>query len=1075
MIRSDRAGGYPSRTANRAPWDYLIITASNAEQAAAYSEQIDLRVRLGLISGIKNVLVLPDPGEKRVGSGGSTLHCLISVLNRELTANQRADADSALWKQVFQNLRILIVHAGGDAKRLPPYSPCGKIFIPVPGENDSALELTLIDRLLPQYLDLPPMSSGQGQVVVTTGDVLLRFDPTSIRFAEKGMTGIGCFVSPETAKNHGVFCPDKEGRVRYFLQKPSLKEQAEKQALLPHGQAVLDIGIMNLDSGTVIRLLSLCGVACNASGNLEWSGPVGEAIEEYGLDFYSEFSCAMGNGVTYDHYAKSLSRTGSRLSAPLRHRLFSCLSPIPFFVEILPRCGFLHFGTLSQLITSGGDLQSWDLGLSRGDSCLSINNIIRDRGSIRGDRSWVEGCRIQAPLELSGNNVVVGLDVSKPLFIPNNTCLDVLPGLDDRDRRIWFVRIYGLKDFFKETDLNKATFGGRPFVHWIKEMDVSPEEIWGHSMPAQKRSLWNARLFPVTSKAQDFRKWLWLLHPSKASASQKASWKSVLRTSMAAIAKRAAHKDFHARRMVIRAWNLQTNLSMLFRLSSSFSAQELAYILSSAEAKIRKAWIAEILAFACMQSMHSRDKSGSIPFELSRLFHSLGSALSTVHTNNPSALNGLRKHIDARLEVPQKKHLRSLGLNLETNRLKVFAESTRNTAFRLLSRTILFSSQRTDSYPHNSLKSDEIIWSRAPARLDLGGGWSDTPPYSLENGGCVINAAVNLNGQAPIQAYARVIPEKEIRINSIDHSARTVIRSLDDLLDFQEPQSQFGLAKAALVLSGFSPETASWPAGVHTLCRMLVHFGGGIELTTLAAIPSGSGLGTSSIMGAVLLSAIHRLLGRTLSRRELFHEVLKLEQKLTTGGGWQDQIGGVVDGVKMITTSPGLVPDPRIEYVPPDVLDPRINKGRTLLYYTGIRRLAKNILREVVGRYLNRDRQSMEILRRLHAFPPRMVECMAQKDLPAFGGMIDLAWRLNKALDPDSTNETIDGLLETARPHIFGAKLLGAGGGGFLLFVCRSQKDAGTLKSILTKNPPNELARFFDFDISTEGLVVSVC
>ena len=72
----------------------------------------------------------------------------------------------------------------------------------------------------------------------------------------------------------------------------------------------------------------------------------------------------------------------------------------------------------------------------------------------------------------------------------------------------------------------------------------------------------------------------------------------------------------------------------------------------------------------------------------------------------------------------------------------------------------------------------------------------------------------------------------------------------------------------------------------------LTQYGGGLEITTLAAIPKGSGLGTSSIMGAVLLAVIHRVLGRELSPSELFHNVLRLEQKLTTGGGWQDQIGG---------------------------------------------------------------------------------------------------------------------------------------------------------------------------------------
>jgi galactokinase/mevalonate kinase-like predicted kinase len=255
---------------------------------------------------------------------------------------------------------------------------------------------------------------------------------------------------------------------------------------------------------------------------------------------------------------------------------------------------------------------------------------------------------------------------------------------------------------------------------------------------------------------------------------------------------------------------------------------------------------------------------------------------------------------------------------------------------------------------------------------------------------------------------------------------------------------------------------------------MLEEFGGGIELTTLAAIPSGSGLGTSSIMGAVLVSVISRMTGRKLSPRELFHAVLKLEQELTTGGGWQDQVGGVVGGVKVIRTEPGMVPNPLIHFVPADTLDPRTNGGQTLLYYTGLRRLAKNILADVVGSYLSRDRGAMNVLSELHAFPPLMAEAMSQKSVERFGRLLDDAWGLKKALDPESTTPLIEGVLDQVARHVFGATLLGAGGGGFLLLVCRSAGDAGKVRDRLTRKPPNPRARFFDFDVNAEGLVVTV-
>src|SRR3954470_1746584 len=123
-------------------WNYLILTAANDQQAAAYNLQIQHRQELGLLPRADSVLVVADEDGKRIGSGGSTLQCLRLVVDRERCrkGDQEAPPDS-----ILRRLRILIVHAGGDSRRLPAYSACGKIFTPLPGENDTALGLTLFD------------------------------------------------------------------------------------------------------------------------------------------------------------------------------------------------------------------------------------------------------------------------------------------------------------------------------------------------------------------------------------------------------------------------------------------------------------------------------------------------------------------------------------------------------------------------------------------------------------------------------------------------------------------------------------------------------------------------------------------------------------------------------------------------------------------------------------------------------------------------------------------------------------------------------------------------------------------
>jgi galactokinase/mevalonate kinase-like predicted kinase len=196
---------------------------------------------------------------------------------------------------------------------------------------------------------------------------------------------------------------------------------------------------------------------------------------------------------------------------------------------------------------------------------------------------------------------------------------------------------------------------------------------------------------------------------------------------------------------------------------------------------------------------------------------------------------------------------------------------------------------------------------------------------------------------------------------------------------------------------------------------------------------------------------------------------------LTTGGGWQDQIGGSIGGLKLAACKAALVPEATIRYVPADVLDPRLNGGQTLLYYTGMTRLAKNILQNVVGRYLDRDREAMSALGHLAGLASRMAEAMGRKDVRHFGRLIDAAWALNRQLDPHSTTPEIEELLARIRPYLHGAKLLGAGGGGFLFLVARSPADAVCVTRLLEESPPNDRARFFDFQVSDSGLAVSVC
>jgi galactokinase/mevalonate kinase-like predicted kinase len=744
-------------------------------------------------------------------------------------------------------------------------------------------------------------------------------------------------------------------------------------------------------------------------------------------------------------------------------------------VETVPSCVFLHFGTLRQLMASGADLISLDRGVSNSHAPIILNSEVGPGGTVIGKDAWVEGCRVRAALSLGGENVVAGVDIDEMLSLPQRACLDVLEGEDGRGQKVWFVRCYDIDDLFHLPRDRGGRLNGLSLKEWLRIMNAEEDEVWDSRLPAEEKTAWKGKFFPVVDSPSQVPAWLWLFNLPAATDRQKCLWRESRRLSLAEMARFASHQAFHSRRLEIRATAMRIEPGRVFRPESYFSAADLALFLERSPASGKSLWLSGILREAYRRHGPKAPSADVESLGLSRILHTLGSALTKPSGRRSPITRSVITQIEKTLNREEKTWLGQLGLSLGGGiSAAAWGRLARQAAFGHLGKAIVRSGHERIEPPKNALREDEIVWGRAPARLDLGGGWTDTPPYSLERGGCVINAAVNLNGQAPIQAYARVIPEPEIRINSIDHSVRIVIGDLDELLDYRQPASRFGLAKAALALYGFSPAEAAWP-GKASLRRMLERFGGGIELTTLAAIPSGSGLGTSSIMGAVLVSVISRLTGRSLAQRELFHAVLRLEQELTTGGGWQDQVGGVVEGVKVIRTEPGMVPDPLIHFVPADVLDPRSNGGLTLLYYTGLRRLAKNILADVVGNYLSRGRNSMRILRSIHAFPPVLAEAMSQKSIEKFGSLIDVAWGLKKGLDPESTTPVIESILKRVADCIFGATLLGAGGGGFLLLVCRSEADAREVRRILRQDPPNRRARFFDFDINREGLVVTVC
>lgn len=1031
-------------------WDYLILTASNERQASAYESQLELRRVSGHLARVRRTLVVADLDGRRIGSGGSTLQCLLEVLNREAPSWPAGTEP----EEILRSLRILIIHAGGDSRRLPAYGPCGKIFVPVPGESESAHGRTLFDRLSPAFLNMPPGAPGAGQLLVTSGDALILFDASGVEFNRPGLTALGCYAPAAEAALHGVFQAGSDGPIRRYLQKPSIARQRELGLWNESGEAILDVGVMNFDAAASAALLRAFPIEKDQNGRLTWTTETRAAMLERGVDLYREICCAMGAEATLEHYLDSARASGSPWSDADLTALYPSLRPIPFHIGLLPGCVFLHFGSTHEIIGSGITLGAEDRAIAPGVTCLELNTHISAAGSLRGADAWVESCDVQAPFVLEGRNVVAGLDIRQPVTLPRGACLDVLAGSDRQGRPVWFLRAYGIDDEFKKPAVKGGLFCGRPMLQWLEIAGLPAEAVWDPSILTADRSLWNARVFPAAA-TPDFTPWLWVYHPENATQDQLRAFADADRYSAEEVALLADQPAFHQRRARLRALQVRATLGHLFRPASVFSAADLAAILR--QVPDPSGLIQELLQLATRGGAEPRLEH----LAPGRILHSLATAVETIAAPDQPAVGLAPAGPDGLAPAPDE------TVAAWCARLKSFA-------FRQMHAIILASSLRPGHRPANALRPDETIWGRGPARIELGGGWTDTPPYTLERGGDVANVAVNLNGQPPIHCYCRLVEEPVIRLNSIDGGRRLEITDLAELTDYRRPGDSFALSKAALAISGFSSDAADWPTGT-TLRQMLQEFGGGIELTTLVGIPKGSGLGTSSILGAVILAVVSRLMGRTLDQRTLFHDVLRLEQALTTGGGWQDQAGGGTGGAKITSTRPGLIPAARVRYVPADLLDPRLNGGSTLLYYTGMTRIAKNILEQIVGGYLNRDRATLQALAEEHLVARAIADALARKDAAEFGALVDSAWELQKRLCGTVTNGPIEELLAKVRPYVHGMRISGAGSGGFLLMIGKSPADAARIREILEREPLNDRSRFFDYQINHTGLEVTTC
>ncbi|MEX0326320.1 MAG: bifunctional fucokinase/fucose-1-phosphate guanylyltransferase [Puniceicoccaceae bacterium] len=920
-----------------------------------------------------------DPVDSKLGSGGGTVHLLREAWRSEGEGDHFSD-----W---LSREGGIILHAGGQSRRLPAYAAEGKALIPVPVARWSLgqrIDQTLLDLQMPFLEKVFSQADGESRWLIGSGDVLLEADALPDPLPTADVVCLGLWGEPEQASRHGVFFTPRSdpSRLSFMLQKPTL--DAIRKGSEGH-YFLLDVGVW---------LLSPRAMKVLAERSLEPGDDPG--IREF--DLYGTFGPAMGEEP---------------------HEQDADINALTTAIVPMEGGRFYHFGSGSDIIHSCLELQNRVIDQRRLSNLnikphpsLFVQNSALGKSILSSSLEdiWLENCSIPAGWQLSRGNIVTGMPENDwGLQLEPGMCLDVVPM--KKGGRAW--RVYGQTDPFRGAVGEETTlYCGEPLAGWLGKRGLSLEAL-GLDPTCD---IQEAPIFPVMENLPDEAFVQWLLTGSDDSHA--ATFLSLPRVSADAISAGADLGQMHAS----RRYHLSKALPAMYKHSerSVFYQVDL-----------------EDLARKCHADKF--EPSGSRPDPESDLFAHIRDAMF---------------------------RSRLLELGGQSGQ----EESQR--AFRSLSGAMIDTARENPVRPRLDCLDDQIIWGRSPVRLDLAGGWSDTPPYCFLNGGRVVNVAVQLNGQPPIQVFVRKRKKRGIRIRSIDLGHAEEIMSYDDLRSYAQLGSGFAVPKAALALCGFLPE---FHAGSNPgdLPELLENFGSGFEMSLLCAVPKGSGLGTSSILAATVLGVLNDFCQLGWDQYAIAQRVLVLEQMLTSGGGWQDQYGGICRGLKYLETNAGLDQMPTIHWIDDHLLTDPVHESKVLLYYTGITRVAKNLLGEIVqGMFLN-SRDRLGILDKISQHAAHTRDILNQGSFEGLAQAIDRSWRLNQALDAGTNPPEVQAILEPISDWIAGCKLLGAGGGGYLLMLAKDGPAAVKIKQHMEAHPTNDRARFVDVKVSREGMQVT--
>lgn len=968
-------------------WDWVVLTAANERQADAYRIQIKMRAEQRRLPRATRFIVITDYEGKRIGSGGATLN-VIRVLAGEIGIDN-------LLKE-----KILVIHSGGDSKRIPQYSACGKLFAPVPRMLPNGHVSTLFDELIIVATDIPNRC-GKGMMIFPS-DTELLLNSLQLDLISCDAAGLSMKAPVHVGQEHGVFvqgenCSDHRNHdVAWFLHKQSATILNEYGAVDSSNQVDVDTGCIWFSARLIKELYGLV----STNGKFDQASFDKFVNPKVCLNFYADFVFPLAENSTLEEFYKESPENGfSEELKECRKIIFERLHQYRLSLVKLVPARYIHFGMTHEMnelfVNDIGQYSflNWERLLSTNATSGTVLNSFVSSDSQIPDSAYVEDSVIEKSI-VGENCILSNVDVVG-MTLPGNI---VLHGLKLKNGK-YVCRVYGQYDNPKAS-LN-ASFLSGSIASLLNNAEISPEEVWGRTTA----SIWNARIYPeCDSMIEAVRAALNVYEMILGTASQES----------------------------IEAWKKATRHS----LNSSFNEADVPELLERQQAIAKRVKIelfVETLASGA-------DMTETID------------ALNVEASNAEDYIAQVSRIADASV-FPQNMRLYLASADL-CKKFDIENESHsyakyEDLAYKVVRETITdetFKRFNVDFFNLQMVKDSVTV--ELPVRVNFCGSPSDAAPYCLEHGGTMIDGALTLKGKLPIKVTVKRIPEKEIRFGSFDQGCADAFHDIAEVRNCNNPFDSYALHKAVLVATCILPLDVR---GI-TMGQFCEHIGGGIEMLTDVDVPKGSGLGTSSIIAAAAVKAVNELFGIEVSNEMIYSQVFLVEQLMTTGGGWQDQVGGLTGGIKYFTAQPGAYQEIKVDVLDiPEETMKELNE-RFAFIFSGQRRLARNVLREEMNQSIRNNKAAIDAVKKIQEYCAVMRYYILKGDITSFAKYITAQFELVKILDKGASNTCIEYIFDVCDDLIDGKAICGAGGGGFLQVILKKGVTKDDLKKRIQEN-----------------------